>query len=263
MRGKLFTAKAPRDAGILEWKLSMGKSSALGSRQAPCRCAFTLIELLLTISLISILVFMIFSGAQVANAASKRAGCVANLKQIGALIGVYAGENNGNWPFFVQIAAGNTRIDNSTYSDSRNRQSGEVISVVGAIAPYIKDNKIFFCPADKIFYNAYKNRNFVTEDTYGSYVTRGRNTIGSTTNPLGLKLGDVAGYAIVSCYFLAIPDSPSFLICHHKDHWPVLFGDGHVVISDKPDWLDLKNIPKVNDNPPNQIKFWRYFDTKR
>ncbi len=225
------------------------------------RHGFTLVEIIVTISLVAILALMISTGAQRAGAASKRAGCITNLRQIGALIGVYAADHQGNWPFYVQPT--NPPLDNSTYSDSRNKVGSQIMSAVGAIAPYINDNKIFFCPADKGFYASYGQRDFKINDAYSSYVTRGRNTIGSTANPLGRKLGAVAGYAIVSCYFLGIPNNPNHPICHHKDRWPVLFGDGHVIVSDKPDWLDLQNIPKVNDNPGNQIRFWRYFDTRR
>ncbi len=223
---------------------------------------FTFIELLVVVIIIAVLASLVFGMTRFTSLSSKRAKCVANLRQIGTLIGVYASEHNGNWPCYIQTTSSGL-LDNSTYSDSRNRYKGNVISAVGAIAPYTKDNRLFFCPADKRFYNAYQSRNFETEDAYGSYVTRGRNTIGSTVNPLGRKLSEVASYAIVSCWFLAIPDNANYPISHHIDHWPVLFGDGHVVVADKPDWLNSDHIPKVNDNPPNQIKFWRYFDTRR
>jgi len=224
---------------------------------------FTLLELMIVILLVGLLFTLVFSGVQTANASAKRAGCVSNLSKIGTLMGVYAADHNGQWPCYVQIGANDSRITLSTYSDSRNRYRGFVISAVGAIAPYAKDNGVFFCPADKVFTNAYKKRNFETEDAYSSYVTRGRNTTGSSINALGPRLGDVASSAIMSCYFLAVPGNASYPVSHHKDQWPVLFGDGHVTIVGRPDWLDLGNIPKVNDNPPNQVKFWRHFDSRR
>lgn len=60
--------------------------------------AFTLVELLVTIAIIGILVVLSTLGIRVAIEKSLSAKCMGNLKQIGAALTAYTGENNGKVP---------------------------------------------------------------------------------------------------------------------------------------------------------------------
>ena len=56
---------------------------------------FTLIELLVVIAIIAILAALLMPALKSARESARRAACLSNLKQIGACIHAYAGENEG------------------------------------------------------------------------------------------------------------------------------------------------------------------------
>lgn len=59
---------------------------------------FTLIELLIVIAIIAILAGMLLPALQRARGAARGARCIGNLKQIGAAIFMYTGDNRDNMP---------------------------------------------------------------------------------------------------------------------------------------------------------------------
>ncbi len=77
-----------------------GKSSKLGPmppRSSPSR-AFTLIELLVVIAIIAILAALILPVLPTMRERSESAQCISNLRQIGAAIAAYAGDNSSKLP---------------------------------------------------------------------------------------------------------------------------------------------------------------------
>lgn len=71
------------------------------SRGRPCRCqlGFTLLELLVVISVIIILAALVLPALSSGHEAGRRAACVSNLQQIGTALGSYASDNDGRIPF--------------------------------------------------------------------------------------------------------------------------------------------------------------------
>lgn len=223
----------------------------------PCRSphrGFSLIEAMLAVIIITVLFLLAMPIAERLRRAGQMTNCINNLRQLGAANAASAVDRDGNWGYYRDPT------DISTYSGARNAQGSKSLSMLRDAAPYVQSYKFYFCPADTKFKKSYGHRDFAKEDAYASYVIRGRNTMGSTPTALSAKLGMVAGNAIVSCYFLAIPGNAQHTISHHYDRWPVLFGDGHIVVIPMPEGITPTNYPKIYDATGQQGKIWRYFD---
>ena len=66
------------------------------------RGGFTLVELLVVISLIALLISLLTPALRSAREAGYRTACASNLRQIGQLTGVYMADNRGLFPYVVR-----------------------------------------------------------------------------------------------------------------------------------------------------------------
>ncbi|MGV3724777.1 MAG: DUF1559 domain-containing protein [Actinomycetota bacterium] len=104
------------------------------------RRAFTLIELLVVIAIIAILaaiLFPVFAGARESARATQ---CRSNLKQIGAALLMYVGDNDEQMPR-SQIVPLNTCQSNVFQSNFEGWVSGPILS-------YVKNAGVWSCPSD-------------------------------------------------------------------------------------------------------------------
>lgn len=69
--------------------------------------AFSLLELLVAIAVVSILLLIAVSGVSYARDRSKSFRCVGNLRQIGAATMLYIGENNSELPYYYYLTESN------------------------------------------------------------------------------------------------------------------------------------------------------------
>jgi prepilin-type N-terminal cleavage/methylation domain-containing protein len=97
------------------------------------RLAFTLIELLVVIAIIAILAALLLPVLQRAREASRAAACGSNLHQLGLASAVYAVDNKGQLPYFL---------------DWLYTRPGDLTS--GRLFPYLKNKQVYLCPTDKI-----------------------------------------------------------------------------------------------------------------
>lgn len=86
------------------------------------RRAFTMIELLVVVVIISVLTILIIPALSLVRETTQNTTCVSNLRQIGMLMSLYANENNGrlppsynltienyhSWPYAIMQSAGYT-----------------------------------------------------------------------------------------------------------------------------------------------------------
>ena len=97
------------------------------------KCGFTLVELIVVMAIIAILIAIAFPATAHVVANSRAAGCVSNLRNIGAALDLYLGDHSQIMP---ALAAGRT-------STSQN-----VPVIDNTLNAYVRDSRVFACPAD-------------------------------------------------------------------------------------------------------------------
>lgn len=113
--------------------------------------AFTLVELLVIISVIAILAGLLFSTFNSARNKAKRATCLNNLKQINLGLRLYCDDANDKSP------------DAGTSTQVRYKQFMK--GYVGLTGPSSSQDKLFACPADTFRYYASETQTIGTNDS--------------------------------------------------------------------------------------------------
>ncbi len=96
-------------------------------RRRSARRGFTLIELMVVISIIGIMLGLLLPAVQEARNMARNLQCKDRLRGLGAAMGLYAGDNYGSFPYY----------------------SPEPAASIGLLYPTYADNvKFFYCPWD-------------------------------------------------------------------------------------------------------------------
>ena len=108
---------------------------------------FTLIELLVVITIIAILAAILFPVFARAKAAAKQTACISNLKQIGAAMTLYMGDNDDIFPYAVDAS---DKFDPGIWSSQPAfaAQIPFMLELPDALMPYTKSKEVFHCPSD-------------------------------------------------------------------------------------------------------------------
>jgi prepilin-type N-terminal cleavage/methylation domain-containing protein len=149
------------------------------------KSAFTLIELLVVIAIIAILAAMLLPALQKAKQKAEQSNCTGNMKQLGSLAALYAGDNKGVLP---GADPWNSGLPQVIWDELLAMQSGTSLTVTGFKSDYpllfnappqwdalrtsmnvIKDFKIFYCPSDPSEYTkpaGYWSNDLVVKRSY-------------------------------------------------------------------------------------------------
>lgn len=94
--------------------------------------AFTLVELLVVVSIIAVLIGLLLPAVQASRAAARRTQCASNLRQVGLAMGQFCNAHRGQFP------------------DTSHNQAGDVEqSWIYTIAPFMESvDAIRICPDD-------------------------------------------------------------------------------------------------------------------
>lgn len=224
--------------------------------------AFTLVELLAVLLVVSILVVLTMAEVRRGISRAQAASCVGNFRQLGAAASAYASDNNNQWPYSGEYA----------YPDDQQAWVGRKVRVsnswtgLGKTYPYHQSKKLYYCPADR----SGTIKAMATADWRidgmgsidGSYLVRG---YGQTNpRPLGKSFASLGRRAIASCQWAYSASSPVKLpLAFHDNGYPVLFSDGSVeTISFPKDSVDPDKPVDIWNKNSLQIDVWEFFDGK-
>ena len=129
---------------------------------------FTLVELLVVISIISILASMLLPGLARGREAARRVSCANNLRQMGLALKMYANESSGSFPP-IQRHTG----------DSCDQINPGILMFDGLTMypEYITEVRVLVCPSGFDAHNQWENGRWNRPDG------RGGQRQGGTTNP--------------------------------------------------------------------------------
>ena len=111
------------------------------------RSAFTLVELLVVIGILSVLAGISLPVFNRAKRSAKQSACLSNVRQLGAAIAIYQGFYDGYFPNAVNPV---DRAEPQGWS-SQPAWEAEIPSMPlfrDVMLPYVKDPEVFHCPLD-------------------------------------------------------------------------------------------------------------------
>jgi prepilin-type N-terminal cleavage/methylation domain-containing protein/prepilin-type processing-associated H-X9-DG protein len=216
------------------------------------RKGFTLVELLVVITVIALLAALLFPVLQNALASARRAACISNLRQIGIGIAAYAADNGNQIPYGPKAPPFTNPLDfyPSTGAPTSliSLQSGAPVGLGLLLDKYLANTpKVLFCPgADQPTDADAELAKVGHAQAQSSYYYRhsGNTSLFDTGGVapaapninlanLGLNSQGVPIRALVmDTVFLAMPEFSTFGVSNktnHQSQWVnVLYADGHV-----------------------------------
>lgn len=188
--------------------------------------AFTLVEMLVVIAIIAILAALLFPVFSQARAKARSARCVANLKQIGNAVFMYADDYDGRFPWAVDCADENVPEIWSAFPQYQ-AQIPYMPRLKDVLDPYVRNDEIWHCPADT-GYSVLEDSPFELDGQPTSFEAFGSSYMYQTI--LTFRGGSISQ--------LRDPiNTKLFFDGHGSWHgsndytgkrWNVLYGDGHV-----------------------------------
>ena len=191
------------------------------------RAGFTLIEILIVISIVAILAAILFAAFSRARGIARTTVCQNNLHQIGVAMNLYVQEHDGHYP------------GASGWAD--------------VLLPYIKDKQVFVCPAnDPSIYGpgAWFNLDYAYNDSRFTILRqglRGRNESGSSYPSINWLCMDVES----ATPLFKLPDSCGLYArfdTMHSGGANYLFLDGHIK------WLTPESMTKIECEYRQSVK---------
>lgn len=114
------------------------------------RHAFSLVELLVVLAIITLLSALLFPAFATVRGRARQTSCLSNLKQIGLSFGMYSQDYDGRFPYAVDPS---DRFHPSTWDSipTFQTQIPTLPWVHESLSAYAKSPQIFHCPADSGF----------------------------------------------------------------------------------------------------------------
>lgn len=113
------------------------------ARKVLAKAAFTSIDLLVVIAIISILAAILFPSFARARENARKASCMSNMKQIGLAVMQYSQDYDEKLPNFVR----NNDVGGGVV-DPNNKFCSDYYTWAEAVQPYVKSLQLFVCPSN-------------------------------------------------------------------------------------------------------------------
>jgi len=230
---------------------------------------FTLVELLVTISIIAILVTLLASALHGAKVKAHGGQCLNNHRQLQFAWTMYTDDNYGCLPIVDPNGGTGPGGESWITPDLTNTNTTNLLKGYGSIGPYSKSAEIYKCPSDRSFL-LFKGQKFphvrsVSLNVYMHYVYGDINDLTITFQ----KIDAVAKYD-TSRFFVIVDEHEDTLptgagdftvglgrvngspwLIHlpsarHGNANPLSFADGHVEMHR---WVDPRILKPVNGTP--------------
>jgi prepilin-type N-terminal cleavage/methylation domain-containing protein/prepilin-type processing-associated H-X9-DG protein len=143
------------------------RGSAAARTDAAAKNGFTLVELLVVVTIIAVLVGLLLPAVQVARESARRLQCGNNLHQIGIAVDLYVDSQgiNGRYPDAAMMPSVPVSASGGTRTSLRN-----------ALAPYIEQSGQIFCCPDDTYYITITSSGSTTGGTGSFELTNGTGT---------------------------------------------------------------------------------------
>src|SRR2546426_11572243 len=129
---------------MCDWFLRSRARKALGRGQA-----FTLVELLIVIGIISLLAAMLLPALSRAKEAARTISCSNNIRQLGIAAMTYSLDNRGNLPFFLDWLQSSS-LGSIDLTTGKLIPLGSIDLTMGKLYPYLRSKTVYLCPTDKM-----------------------------------------------------------------------------------------------------------------
>jgi prepilin-type N-terminal cleavage/methylation domain-containing protein len=241
--------------------------------------AFTLIEILVVIAIISILAALLFPVLSSAKNRSKQIGCANNLKQVALAFQMYAADNDGRLPENPPTGYGLTRWISGNMKNQEEATSESFIRQ-GKLFPYANDVALYHCPADlsqtaglprlrSYSMNSWIGSRFMETNSRASYRTFVRESELAAARPATLwtMIDEHEATIDDGWFWVTMDDAKPFAsspATRHHNGYGLNFADGHVeskklrdpnsqllgvqharINPKNSDWLQLKQLTTI------------------
>ena len=226
--------------------------------------AFTLLELLVVVSVIAILVAILVPTIAMVRSLAKRTECASNMRQIGMAFTAYAGDSDG-----LALLVYTSGVHQGTYVVNNTNDTDGPWSLLWKQG-FIAVPQLMYCPATADTNSACKYNTPTNiwphqpgDFTRSGYCNRPEKDAGTGSPPLALPLWSLyVNKAIAS----DLCSTKSMVVYHgHKTGVNVVYGDGSVK------WTQLAAMPAVLTLPSSWSTvnnasvdlLWTQYDSNR
>ncbi len=207
---------------------------------------FTVIELLVVISIVSVLAAILFPVFGKAKGSAHDSSCIQQLRQIGIVSAMYSADSDDRLPYAV---APSTKF-NASFTAAQERgplfkAAVNLPTIISALAPYRTTNSLWRCAQDRV------EPGFLAENEVLPPAWQWKPTYYETVGA-SYDYDDVT--AVLRGGQMRLPSSQAILFCDYPAvHGPATatnLGDRNLLFADTHAQLDTKNLWSTNFVPP-------------